>query len=89
MPDHIGGRYSALTPVGLLPMGQYIQDGRKNLFETILNVELPKNDITITKVDDDLDGGVPNLIINIPEISPFDQPGVEAYKKNKFKLLGK
>lgn len=122
-------------------MGQYIQDGKKNIFETILNVENPKHDITIKRIDEDLDGlnylagktidfvnkkamegtvdahidgGVPNLIINIPEITPyyfgylvyffqkacgmsgyllevnpFDQPGVEAYKNNMFRLLGK
>ena len=122
-------------------MGQYMQDGRRNIFETILNVEKPKEEISIPKDEDDLDGlnyisgttldfvnksamegtiaahtdgGVPNLIINIPEISPyyfgylvyffekacgmsgyllgvnpFNQPGVEAYKTNMFKLLGK
>ncbi|GLI19877.1 glucose-6-phosphate isomerase [Tepidanaerobacter syntrophicus] len=122
-------------------MGQYIQEGRKHIFETVLNVEKPAWEITIKPDKDDLDGlnyisgktidyvnkmamegsieahvdgGVPNLIVNIPEISPyyfgymayffekacgmsgyllgvnpFDQPGVEAYKSNMFKLLGK
>lgn len=122
-------------------MGQYIQDGRRNLFETILNVENSDKDIVIKKEAEDLDGlnylegkglsfvnnkafegtlfahidgGVPNLIINIPEVTafnigyliyffekacaisgyllevnPFDQPGVESYKKNMFALLGK
>nr|WP_058485899.1 glucose-6-phosphate isomerase [Defluviitalea phaphyphila] len=122
-------------------LGQYIQDGRRNLFETVLNVETPKVDITLESEEKDLDGlnylagktmdfvnkkafqgtllahvdgGVPNLVINIPEINeyyigkllyffekacgisgyilgvnPFDQPGVEAYKKNMFALLGK
>lgn len=122
-------------------MGQYIQDGLRNIFETILNIEKPKKDITIVDDRDNIDGlnfltgktfdyvnkkaflgtllahtdgGVPNLIVNIPEISeyffgnlvyffekacgisgyllgvnPFDQPGVEAYKKNMFALLGK
>lgn len=122
-------------------MGQYIQDGRRNIFETLLNVENSIEEITIKETEDNLDGlnylngktldfankkamegtiaahvegGVPNLIINIPEISPyyfgyltyffmkacgmsgyllevnpFDQPGVESYKKNMFKLLGK
>ncbi len=122
-------------------MGQYIQDGRRDIFETILNVEKSKEKILIPKDEADLDGlnyisgktldfvnksamrgtvtahvdgGVPNLIINIPEVSPyyfgylvyffekacgmsgyllgvnpFNQPGVEAYKKNMFKLLGK
>lgn len=122
-------------------MGQYIQEGRKHIFETVLNVEKPAWEITIKPDKDDLDGlnyisgktidyvnkmamegsieahvdgGVPNLIVNIPEISPyyfgymayffekacgmsgyllgvnpFDQPGVEAYKTNMFKLLGK
>ncbi|MDD3766442.1 MAG: glucose-6-phosphate isomerase [Eubacteriales bacterium] len=122
-------------------MGQYIQDGMRILFETVLNVEKPKSDITIQKEQEDIDGlnflagqtvhyvnqramegtmlahtdgGVPNLVVNIPElceycfgnlvyffekacaisgyllgVNPFDQPGVEAYKKNMFALLGK
>jgi glucose-6-phosphate isomerase len=122
-------------------MGQYIQDGRRTLFETVLEIEKPEADFTMFKTADDLDGlnylagktldfinkkaaegtrmahtdgGVPNLTIRIPEatpyylgqlffffekacaisgyllgVNPFDQPGVEAYKKNMFALLGK
>ena len=122
-------------------LGQYVQDGSRILFETVLNVEKPKLDITLEAEETDLDGlnylagktmsfvnnnafkgtllahvdgGVPNLVITIPEINeyyigkllyffekacgisgyllgvnPFDQPGVEAYKKNMFALLGK
>ena len=122
-------------------MGQYIQDGRRNLFETVIAVNKPKKDLVIEKDAEDLDGlnylagktvdyvnkqaylgtvmahndgGVPNLVINIEELSeyclgnliyffekacgisgyilgvnPFNQPGVEAYKKNMFALLGK
>lgn len=122
-------------------MGQYIQDGRRNLFETVLNVETPTLDFVLEAEENDLDGlnylagktmdfvnkkafegtllahvdgGVPNMIINIPEldaynfgklvyffekacgisgymlgVNPFDQPGVEEYKKNMFALLGK
>ncbi len=122
-------------------MGQYIQDGRRILFETVLNVEAPKKDMEIGSDAENIDGlnflagktvsyvnnkaflgtvlahndgGVPNMIINIPAldayhfgnlvyffekacavsgymlgINPFDQPGVEAYKKNMFALLGK
>ncbi|MDK2917713.1 MAG: glucose-6-phosphate isomerase [Candidatus Petromonas sp.] len=122
-------------------MGQYLQDGRRHLFETVLNVETPKEDIEIREDEANLDGlnylagktmdfvnkmaykgtllahldgGVPNLVINIPKmdeyyfgklvyffekacgisgyllgVNPFDQPGVEAYKKNMFALLGK
>ena len=122
-------------------IGQYIQDGLRNLFETVLNVESPKKDLVLREDEDNLDnlnylagksindinhkaflgallahndGGVPNIIINIPELSeyyfgymvylfekacaisgyilgvnPFDQPGVEAYKKNMFAFLGK
>lgn len=122
-------------------MGQYIQDGKRIMFETIINIENPIKDIIIELEKDDLDGlnylegkgfdfvnkkamdgtvlahvdgGVPNLQIDIPEatpyhlgymfyffmkscgvsgyllgVNPFDQPGVEAYKKNMFALLGK
>ncbi len=122
-------------------MGQYIQDGRRVLFETVLNVENGGDDLVIEETPDNIDGlnflagktmsfvnnkaflgtllahndgGVPNMIINIPEINeyylgqliyffekgcgisgyilgvnPFNQPGVEAYKKNMFALLGK
>jgi len=122
-------------------MGQYIQDGQRILFETILAVENPKTKLEIPFNKDDLDGlnyiagkrlhevnqmaelgtvlahvegGVPNIKISIPEVSeyylgqliyffemtcaisgymidvnPFDQPGVEAYKRNMFALLGK
>ena len=122
-------------------MGQYIQDGLRNLFETVISVENSNHELRIPMENDDLDqlnyiagkrisevnhkaelgtvlahedGGVPNLRIIIPEVSarvlgeliyffemacavsgymlevnPFDQPGVEAYKKNMFALLGK
>ncbi|MEW8998075.1 MAG: glucose-6-phosphate isomerase [Thermoanaerobacter sp.] len=122
-------------------MGQFIQEGSRNIFETVLNVEKPVKDIVINEDKDNIDGlnflagktidfvnkkafegtllahtdgNVPNLVVNIPEISayyfgnlvyffemacaisgyingvnPFDQPGVEAYKKNMFALLGK
>jgi glucose-6-phosphate isomerase len=122
-------------------MGQYVQDGLRNIFETVLNVENVAEEIKIEAEEKDLDGlnylagetvdyvnkkamlgtmlahtdgNVPNLIINIPEltpyhygylvyffekacamsgyllgVNPFDQPGVEAYKKNMFALLGK
>ncbi len=122
-------------------MGQYIQEGIRNIFETVLNVEKSKSNIAIPMDDEDLDGlnylkgktitevnhnaqlgtaiahvdgQVPNLQISIPElneqnlgqliyfyefacglsgyildVNPFDQPGVEAYKKNMFALLGK
>jgi glucose-6-phosphate isomerase len=122
-------------------LGQYIQDGKRHLFETLIEIEQPELDMTITATEDDLDGlnylagktldyvnkkaaqgtlmahndgGVPNLIIRLPEatpyhlgalfyfferacgisgyllgVNPFDQPGVEAYKKNMFALLGK
>ncbi|MDP9751855.1 glucose-6-phosphate isomerase [Thermoanaerobacter pentosaceus] len=122
-------------------MGQFIQEGSRNIFETVLNVEKPTKDIVINEDKDNIDGlnflagktidfvnkkafegtllahtdgNVPNLVVNIPEVSPyyfgnlvyffemacaisgyingvnpFDQPGVEAYKKNMFALLGK
>ena len=122
-------------------MGQYIQEGKRILFETVLNVENARREATIEEVEVDLDGlnylagktidfvnqkafqgtllahtdgQVPNFIINIPKldeynfgylvyffekacaisgyllgVNPFDQPGVEAYKRNMFALLGK
>lgn len=122
-------------------MGQYIQDGKRHLFETVLEIEQPEADLSVFAEPGDLDGlnylegktldyinkkaaegtrmahiegGVPNLTIRIPEatpyhlgglfyffekacavsgyllgVNPFDQPGVEAYKKNMFALLGK
>ena len=122
-------------------MGQMIQDGQRNMFETVLNVEESPAEITIQEEAVDLDGlnylagktvdfvnknamngtvlahtdgNVPNLRINIPcqdeyclgqlfyffefavgvsgyilGVNPFNQPGVEAYKKNMFALLGK
>ena len=122
-------------------MGQFIQDGNRILFETVMNVETSKEEIIINEEPVDLDGlnylagktvdfinksamngtilahtdgNVPNLIVNIPEqneyylgqlfyffefacgisgyllgVNPFNQPGVESYKKNMFALLGK
>ena len=122
-------------------MGQYIQEGKRNLFETVITVENPNTDITINPDDDNLDGlnylagkgldyvnkkamegtikahmtgKVPNIQItmerldesNLGEliyffekacamsgmilgVNPFNQPGVEEYKKNMFKLLEK
>ncbi len=132
---------SASFSTDLHSLGQMIQEGERTLFETVLNVEQPLKNITIEKDKDNLDGlnflsgktmddvnkmamkgtmiahvdgGVPNLCLNIPNISaysfgymvyffefacgvsaytlgvnPFNQPGVEAYKKNMFALLGK
>jgi len=140
--DHLGiFPASASFSTDLHSLGQYIQDGERHLFETVLHVSQTKNNIVIEKNDDNLDGlnylagksiesvneqaylgtllahtdgGVPNIIIEIDEISaysfgylvyffekacaisgyvlgvnPFNQPGVEAYKKNMFALLGK
>ena len=122
-------------------MGQFNQEGSRTLFETVLNVEKAKREVSIEEAKGDLDGlnflagktidfvnkqafkgtllahndgGVPNMVLNIPELSPyyfgymvyffekacgisgyllgvnpFDHPGVEAYKKNMFALLGK
>ena len=190
IPDDVGGRFSVLTPVGLLPlaaagvdiaalvrgaqemewwkqlygesegkdgkgifpasvtltadlhsMGQYIQDGERTLFETIISVAEPAGKVVVEADGENLDGlnflagkriseinrmaelgvqlahvdgGVPNIRIEIPQIdahavgsllyfferacgisgyilgvNPFDQPGVEAYKKNMFALLDK
>ena len=122
-------------------MGQYIQEGRRNLFETVIKIKKPKSDIEIQPDEDNLDGlnylagktldyvnkkamegtiqahvsgDVPNIQITIEKldeknlgamiyffekacavsgmilgVNPFNQPGVEEYKKNMFKLLEK
>jgi glucose-6-phosphate isomerase len=122
-------------------MGQYLQEGLRNLFETVITVEKPVSTLFVPNDADNLDGlnylagkslteinhmaelgtvlahmdgGVPNIRIGLPVINedvigqllyffefscalsgytlgvnPFDQPGVEAYKKNMFSLLGK
>ena len=122
-------------------MGQYIQEGERHLFETVISVEKSQFKVTIPYDEENLDGlnylqyrsiheinqiaeegtrqahisgGVPNIRIQIPEINeqhlgemifffemscalggylmdinPFNQPGVEAYKQQMFKLLGK
>lgn len=122
-------------------MGQFIQDGSRIMFETVLNVEESAEEIRIQEEPVDLDGlnylagqtvdfvnksamngtllahtdgNVPNLIVNVPRqdeyslgqlfyffefaigvsgyisgVNPFNQPGVESYKKNMFALLGK
>ncbi len=132
---------SASFSTDLHSLGQMIQQGERTLFETVLNVETPEEDITIKEDKDNLDGlnflsgktmdyvnkmamagtmvahvdgGVPNIRITLPNISaytygylvyffefacgvsaytlgvnPFNQPGVESYKKNMFALLGK
>lgn len=122
-------------------MGQYIQEGLRNLIETVVMVEKSHHRVEVTAAENNkdgldylvgkdldfinhkalegtmlahTDGGVPNLLVQIPEltpyhfgellyffekacgisgyllgVNPFDQPGVEAYKKNMFALLGK
>lgn len=122
-------------------MGQLIQEGPRNMFETFLIAELPEHELIIPKDESDLDnfncvagkdldyvnkqaykatamahydGGVPNMTISIPkfdaytlgglyyffekavamtgyllDVNPFNQPGVEAYKNNLFKLIGR
>lgn len=122
-------------------MGQFIQDGTRMLFETFINIESVSKEETIISDEENIDGlnfmagktmdyvnkkafygtvlahndgGVPTIIINVPEmnayyfgklvymfekacgisgymlgVNPFNQPGVEAYKKNMFALLGK
>lgn len=132
---------SANFSTDLHSLGQYIQEGRRNIFETILHVNEPKKNLKVEEEENDLDGlnylagksiheindkafqgtllahtdgDVPNTIIEVPKldaytfgylvyffekacavsgyllgVNPFDQPGVEAYKKNMFALLGK
>ena len=132
---------SANFSTDLHSLGQYIQEGRRNLMETVVKVEKPRVDVEIPSEKEDLDGlgylegksmdyvndkayngvvlahtdgGVPVMTVSIPQqdaytlgyliyffeiavgisgylngINPFNQPGVEAYKKNMFALLGK
>ena len=122
-------------------MGQFIQDGSRNMFETVINIEASREEIILEEEPVDLDGlnylagknvdfvnksamngtilahtdgQVPNLMVTVPEVNefylgelfyffefacgvsgyllgvnPFNQPGVESYKKNMFALLGK
>ena len=122
-------------------MGQFIQDGNRNLFETVVDIQTPAEDFFLEEDPENLDGlnflsgqemsgvnrralegtilahtqgGVPNMVLEVPDsgeyeygylvyffekacavsgylsgVNPFDQPGVEAYKKNMFALLGK
>lgn len=132
---------SAIFSTDLHSMGQFIQDGTKLLFETVVDIKTPKQDIFLENDPENLDGlnfltnqnmsvvnrkafegtviahtegGVPNIIIEMADttektvgymiyffemacavdgyilgINPFNQPGVESYKKNMFALLGK
>ncbi len=132
---------SASFSTDLHSLGQMIQQGERTLFETVLNIENPEEDIEIKEDKDNLDGlnfltgktmdyvnkmamegtlvahvdgGVPNIRVSFPNVSaysygylayffefacgvsaytlgvnPFNQPGVESYKKNMFALLGK
>lgn len=132
---------SASFSTDLHSLGQMIQQGERTLFETVINIEEPEENIIIEPSEDNLDGlnflagktmdyvnkmamsgtmiahvdgGVPNIRISVPNISaytygymvyffelacgvsaytlgvnPFNQPGVENYKKNMFALLGK
>ena len=142
-----GKNYSGIFPTGvtyttdLHSLGQYVQEGRRNLFETVLSINNTNSDIVIGYDNDNLDelnyiagkklsyvnkkamegtikahvdGEVPNIIIevdyldeisigqliyffekacaisgNLLGVNPFDQPGVEKYKENMYKLLGK
>ncbi|MGN0470733.1 MAG: glucose-6-phosphate isomerase, partial [Acutalibacteraceae bacterium] len=122
-------------------MGQFIQEGSRTMFETVVQIEKPKYEITLGTDPENVDGlnflsgktvdyvnkrafegtvlahtdgSVPNVVLNMPEVSetelgyliyffekacaisgytmginPFNQPGVESYKKNMFALLGK
>ena len=132
---------SVIFSTDLHSMGQYVQDGRRILFETVVTINDCGKDITIEKEASDgdglnflagkqmsfvnekafegtvlahTDGGVPNFVISLDKadeenlgrlvyffekacaisgyllgVNPFDQPGVESYKKNMFALLGK
>ena len=132
---------SVIFSTDLHSMGQFIQDGTRNLFETVVNIKTPKKDLFIKPDPDNFDGlnflsnqnmsivnqkafggtvlahtegGVPNIVLDVEKmdekefgymvyffekacaiscymmgVNPFNQPGVESYKKNMFALLGK
>ena len=132
---------SCIFSTDLHSMGQFIQEGSRNMFETIVNVKTPAKDLFIDELEGNFDGlnflanqnmsvvnrkamegtilahtdgGVPQLLIDVDDLSaynvgyliyffwracacsgyllgvnPFNQPGVESYKKNMFALLGK
>lgn len=142
-----GKNHQGLFPASLVystdlhSMGQYIQDGKRLMFETVLNIKKPEANTQFTEEENNLDqlnylahvdmdsvckkamqgtilahvdGGVPNLVLEIEQmdayhlgyvlyffmfacgvsgymlgVNPFNQPGVEDYKKNMFALLGK
>ncbi len=132
---------SVVFSTDLHSLGQFIQDGKRNLFETVIDIKSPKDSLKVPHdpLDTDglnyianreldeinhkamlgtllahVDGGVPNIVVETPDrseaeagrliyffelacavsgymlgVNPFDQPGVESYKKNMFALLGK
>ena len=132
---------SCIFSTDLHSMGQFIQEGTRNMFETIVNVKTPARDLYIEELEGNFDGlnflagqnmsvvnrkamegtilahtdgGVPQMLIDVDDLSaynvgyliyffwracacsgyllgvnPFNQPGVESYKKNMFALLGK
>ena len=132
---------SCIFSTDLHSMGQFIQDGSRVMFETVINIDTPREELTIGEEPVDLDGlnylagktvdfvnksamngtilahtdgQVPNFMVTVPEVNefylgelfyffefacgvsgyllgvnPFNQPGVESYKKNMFALLGK
>lgn len=142
-----GKKYEGIFPTGAIyttdlhSLGQYVQEGRRNLFETVLNIKNTELDIIINYDNENIDElnyvagksisyvakkameatikahsdeDVPNIVIDIEKldektighliyffekacamsaellgVNPFDQPGVEKYKKNMFELLGK
>lgn len=132
---------SVVFSADLHSMGQYIQEGMRNIFETVIQIKTPPGDIEIPDTGNDNDGlaylagktmnyvnetammatinahrngGVPNILIRLEDqsgysmgqliyffefscavsgyllgVNPFDQPGVEAYKREMFRMLGK
>jgi len=132
---------SMIFSTDLHSLGQFVQDGSRTMFETVVDIQRPRQDIFLNPDPDNFDGlnflsgqnmsvvnrkafqgtalahiegGTPNLVLELPEtsayefgylvyffekacaisgymlgVNPFDQPGVEGYKKNMFALLGK
>ena len=80
---------SCIFSTDLHSMGQFLQDGARIMFETYVDVKHTRNDFYIEELEGNFDGLNFLANQNMSVVNPFNQPGVESYKKNMFALLGK